>query len=245
MRKLLKILSLIILSACIGTPSDEQSSIAKFKKIEIQFEEISLSEGENKLFNIELSQNTVEDLVLEWKILGPNVNSRFQFTEGTVSIQKNTKSVPVQLKSLDDGVFNPNLEYEIVLENLSEVRQQIETSGRSFVLIDNDPKPEISFSSTSNDGLEHIGSVPVYISLDKASAKTLQVRYTVKDSSTASASDYVISGSFEVPAFSTSSFFNFSIVDDVILEAPETVLLEIEEVLYDDIQLFISPTDNV
>ena len=88
MRKLLKILSLIILSACIGTPSDEQSSIAKFKKIEIQFEEISLSEGENKLFNIELSQNTVEDLVLEWKILGPNVNSRFQFTEGTVSIQK-------------------------------------------------------------------------------------------------------------------------------------------------------------
>lgn len=230
---------LFLLSACFSGGGSGDQSTADIKKIDVSFDSISLSEGESKFIDLNLSTKTTENMNLKWTIEGEYAASRFVFTSGTVAVTKDTLSLPVQIQSQEDTDYNPNITYTITLESLSSTRQKLNLMTQSFMLVDNDPKPQLSFASAANAVIESAGTIPVYVNLTQALGKDATVLYKVSGTSTTDNSDVTLTGSFTYPKGVTSSFFNIDIIDDADVEGVENLILELDKITYDDIDLLL------
>ncbi|MEC9284259.1 MAG: Calx-beta domain-containing protein, partial [Bdellovibrionota bacterium] len=227
---------MILSLGCFSSPS-EQSGVAEFRKINIQFEDISLVEGENGLFYIQLDRASAEDLNVQWTIFGEDVDSRFKFTSGIAAILKNAKRIPVQITSLDDSIFNPNIIYKIKLELVTDARQEVVFKDTDFVLIDNDPRPVISFSNTSGTVSEGSGTISIDLETDRLAGKDLSVLLSMNASSVADDSDIELNYSLIIPAKQSSISLNAILVDDINVEGNEDFILEIIDSTYEAISI--------
>lgn len=238
----LMLMSLLALTSCFGGADQKVAGpIDANKKISISFEPIVIAEGETKAFQIQLDKATTEDLSLKWVITGADAASRFQFTEGLTSISTSNTSVVISLIVNEDAIYNPDLSYTIQLEEVMDHKQFFEFLPQSFVVADNDPKPEVSFATATSNALENSGAGTIMVNMDAAAGKSVTISYNIEGASTATeTTDYTHSGSFIIAAGSTSANLTYNLVDDADTEGNETVIFKINSVKYDAIDLLIA-----
>ncbi|NVK82760.1 MAG: T9SS type A sorting domain-containing protein, partial [Cytophagia bacterium] len=87
--------------------------------------------------------------------------------------------------------------------------------------------PTVAFASTSSSGSESVSSANLQVDLSSASSQTITVDYAVTGTATGNGTDYTLSnGTLTFTVSETSKNISIaSIVDDVILEADETVIV--------------------
>ena len=149
----------------------------------------------------------------------------YTFTGGTATIPANSSSVNISLNITEDLISEANETVIISLSGPTNANLGINASF-TYTIIDNDSAPVIQFLSAASNGIEGISPSVVYVSLSTPSGQTVTVNYA--DAGTGSATgggvDYSISGgTVTIPAGSTTGSFNIAIVDDALIEAPETI----------------------
>jgi hypothetical protein len=110
------------------------------------------------------------------------------------------------------------------------------TSDVNVNVIDPSSMPQVAFNAASSSGSESVTSVSIPVSLSFASAQTVTVNYAVSGgSATGGGTDYTLaSGTLSFAAGVTSKNISFSVVNDALDEANETIQITLS-----------SPTNSV
>lgn len=98
--------------------------------------------------------------------------------------------------------------------------------GQLVVLRPPPPAVRVGFASAASNGAESTTSVQVPVTLSTASAKPTQVDYAVTGGTATPGTDFVLApGTLTIPAGQTVANIAFTVVDDPLPEADETIVI--------------------
>lgn len=141
---------------------------------------------------------------------------------GSISIPAGSTTGTLTITPTDDLIFEGT--ETITLTTLTPTNAS-GTTTISISLIDDEPTPTVSFTTTSSAITEENTTDVITATLNYASATTVSVPFTVSGTATNGA-DYVLNaGTIVFPAGSTSQTLNTTIYEDTIDESTESVTI--------------------
>lgn len=147
-------------------------------------------------------------------------------TNGTISIPAGATSQQITFSVVDDALFENAETVSFMLA--SPVGAILGANASHVVTInDNDVAPIVRFATGSQTVQESIGTATIQVQLDKASAKTTTVAYSVAGTATNPGDHNLAAGTISLPAGVTSSNISIAIVSDAVSEANETVIVSL------------------
>lgn len=147
-----------------------------------------------------------------------------------LTIPAGATSANIVVTVVNDPLDEPN---ETVIVNLGTPTNATlgATTSTTLTIIDNDDPPTVRFSAATASVNEATTNVTVNVVLSAASGRTVTVPYTVNGGSTASSpSDYTLAAPNQVtiPAGQTMATITISVADDLVDEANETLVLDLD-----------------
>ena len=145
----------------------------------------------------------------------------FAATGNTVTPTTKTFTIPIT----DDSTFEGNENFTVSLSNVTGAAVLTDANA-TITITDNESTPTVDFNAATSSGSEGTASATVQLDLSTASSSAVTVSYTATGgTASGSGTDYTLgSGTFTIPAGSTSSTLSFAtIVDDSIAESGETI----------------------
>lgn len=147
-----------------------------------------------------------------------------------LTIPAGATSANIVVTVANDVLDEPN---ETVIVNLGTPTNATlgATTSTTLTITDNDDPPTVRFSAATASVNEATTDVTVNVLLSAASGHTVTVPYTINGSSTASSpSDYTMAAPNQVtiPAGQTMATITISVADDLVNEANETVILDLD-----------------
>lgn len=141
---------------------------------------------------------------------------------GSISIPAGSTAGTLTITPTDDAIFEGT--ETITLTTLTPTNAS-GTTAIAITLLDNEPTPTVSFTTTSAAITEANTTDIATATLDYASSGTVSIPFTVTATAT-NGSDYALNaGTIVFPAGSTSQTVNTTIYEDTIDESTETVTI--------------------
>ncbi len=150
----------------------------------------------------------------------------YTLASGTATIAINAQTTTISITINDDAIYEASETIIVSLTNPTNGNlSSTNPIDYTYTITDNDPPPVIQFSSTSSSGAESVASVNFPVTLSFASSFTTTVAYTITGTATGAGTDYTLaSGTLTIAAGVTSANITATIVDDAIVEFPETII---------------------
>jgi hypothetical protein len=126
---------------------------------------------------------------------------------------------------VDDNLYEPG---ESVVVTLGQPSNAIPGTPdqQTITILNNDPRPEVAFSSPTFTVKEDVESVTITVTLTGATALTATVDYAIEDGTATAGDDYVaVSSTLTFTPGITSLAYSISILDDIQPEPRETASL--------------------
>lgn len=190
-----------------------------------------IPEDANTQFVVKLSDAVIKDTRVDWAVFpdgGGDASSDFTAITGTSTIPKGEVSYAVTLPIMDDNLYEGNETFRWVFISYSE-HLTVDIEQYNFTIIDNEAVPTLSFVSTSSQFDEGDGNVNVEVSVNPASAFSIDLSYTVGGSALGGGGDYdnFIGGTLTVSPGNATASLSIDLVDDVLDEVDETIALNL------------------
>jgi hypothetical protein len=219
---------LLVLASCTkgnvvidGLDSESQDQLPI-----ITVDNVSASEGSSLTFTISLSKvNNDNAVTVDYATtaLTATPGTDFIATIGTATILAGSTSTTVSVSASVDGLDEVDETLQLSLSNAANAT--LASSFGTGTILDSNPAPTIGFASASQTVVENSGTFNVAVSLSALSGKNVSFDVDVSGSS-AAATDYAISSvSYSISAGSLTANVGVTIVNDAILEHPETIVL--------------------
>jgi gliding motility-associated-like protein len=91
-------------------------------------------------------------------------------------------------------------------------------------------RPEVNFTVASGSGLENVSSVTAQVSLNYPNTSDVSVDCTVTGGTATGGADYtLVPGPVTIPAGSMTAGFTINVVNDFLVEPPETIILTLSD----------------
>lgn len=149
----------------------------------------------------------------------------FDFADGTLNLAAGETQGVIAVTINDDAVIEGGETFEIDLSNPSAGLTLGTNSSFTYTIDDNDISTEVDFSVVSSSISEGSGSANITVKLNQIAASNVDVQYTVTGgTATGLGEDFTLAdGTATIIAGALSTNVQLQLVDDVILEAVETV----------------------
>lgn len=126
-----------------------------------------------------------------------------------------------QVRVLQDAIHDPQETVNLELFGLTV--GTLGSPATAVLTINDAVLPDVRFGGTNRNVVEHVGLVPLVVTLSRPSTLDVSVPYTVDlAGGTANALDYegLADGILVIPAGTTSASIDFTVIDDAIDESP-------------------------
>ena len=177
--------------------------------------------------NVELSSASGTQIEIDYVISGGTATSGgedYTITEGTLTFSAGITSQSFTV-SVENDTIDENSETIILsLQNPSNVSLGDNTT-HTMTITDNDLAPTIAFSDGASSGAESNTSVTLTVQLSTVSGLPITVDYgATGGTATGGGTDYTLTGgTLSIPAGSSSTTFDLTVINDALDENTETV----------------------
>jgi len=148
------------------------------------------------------------------------------YTKGdTITIAAGNTFAQVALTAIDDTLDEKD---ESIIIDIDTVTHGVEVTPQqvSASIADDDVTPIVNFSTASQSVAESVGTVTLTISLNQASGLDVSVPFTVSGTATSGGPDHNLANDeIVIPADQTTATIIFTVQDDTLNEANETVIV--------------------
>lgn len=152
----------------------------------------------------------------------------YQALSGTVTILAGQPSALIDVEVLSDSLVEGDETIQLTLtevnNSLSRISSVPEEQTAQMLITDND-EGLISVSATTAAAAEPTTPGVFTIQLDNPTQAPLEVTYQITGTASAGVDYTMLTGSATIPAMESSIELNVSVIDDELLENPETVIL--------------------
>lgn len=225
-------LSSVSCSKVINQFTDISSSAETFKVSLDTTEKIELTEGSSVVLVLYMSKGRNKDSKINYRLRPKSAHERQEFKNVVKStwISKGAMSTQLVVSSIDDNVYEGDVEYTLVADS-DDTGIDTHSLSLDVLIKDNDQPPVISFTTASQNVLESSGLGYATLQLSNPSAFPITVNYTVGDSGTTNGSDYTAaSGAVTFAALETSKNIEFTITQDTTPEASEAFTISLDTI---------------
>ncbi len=146
-------------------------------------------------------------------------------TSGTLTFNPGETSQTISVPIAGDTTDEPDETFTLALNNPTNAVLGTPSTATATI-VDDDPAPDVAFSSGSVSANENAGSAAVTVVLSAVSGRTVTVAYATGGGTATAGSDYTATnGSLTFNPGETSKTLSISISEDALDEADETILL--------------------
>ena len=220
----------------VGSPDTHTLTIAASDPPTASFARASQSAGEDSGTSdvtVSLSPAPLADLTLAYTVGGTaTAGSDYTALSGTVTAPAGATAATIPVTLIDDNVQEGSK--TVVLELAAGSDYQVGSPDTHVLtVLDDETPPTVSFeplegrivSARTSWVREGSGTHHLKVTLDKAPASALAVKYTVSGSAAAGADYVALSGTVTVPAGATTATIPVTIIDDDEREHAEEIAL--------------------
>ena len=220
----------------VGAPASGTVAIADDDTPAASFARASQSAGEGSGTSdvtVDLSPAPLADLTLAYTVGGTaTAGSDYTALSGTVTAPAGATAATIPVTLIDDNVQEGSK--TVVLELAAGSDYQVGSPDTHVLtVLDDETPPTVSFeplegrivSARTSWVREGSGTHHLKVTLDKAPASALAVKYTVSGSAAAGADYVALSGTVTVPAGATTATIPVTIIDDDEREHAEEIAL--------------------
>ncbi len=175
-------------------------------------------------FTVRLTAISGLPVTVPYTVTGTSTSADHNLVSGSVSIPAGTLNVTTSFSIVND-TLSENDETVIITMGTPTNANLGATSVHTITILDNDALPVVSFTSSSQNVNENVGTVTVNVSLNTASGLNVTIPYTISGTATNPSDHNLTGGTFFIPAGSTTTSVTFNVVNDALYELSETVVL--------------------
>lgn len=177
---ILKILSSS--NAVIGAISEQTLTVLDDDPLpKLTVADVIATEGDNLVFTFKLDRPSGVDAQFTFKTNEDSADATdFEMTLKTISIPAGTTVVSVAISTFTDDLYEQTEKFSVVVLNVKEV--SLGTNQASGYILDNDPKPLVSFDVASKNVVS-VGDAAIQIVLNKPSGTATYVTLNVAGNS--------------------------------------------------------------
>ena len=184
-------------------------------------------------FTVSLSKASATDTVVAYSIAGSATSGDdYETLAGSVTIAAGETSAVIDVSVLDDNVVEETETVIVTLgqiTGLPEITLDVANDDAEITISDND-SATISVAVDTGGSETGPGSVVFIVSMSQPNASNVEVTYTLGGTAT-SGDDYTAPATtVMLPAGTTSTTISIPVVDDSLLEGPETLTIELTEI---------------
>ena len=186
--------------------------------------------GSDGQFTITLSAAADQATVVDYSVTGTaNGGDDFVTLSGTVTIAAGETTATIDVDVIDDAVLENNETVVVTLDSVSgDSEMSIDTANNAaLVNIGDDDSATVSVSANASTAGEPSNNGQFTISLSQASDANTDITYMVTGTAGAGADYNTLTGTVTILAGETSATIDVTVIDDNILEDPETVVVTI------------------
>ena len=190
----------------------------------------------NGQFTVTLSASSATNTVIAYSIGGTATNgSDYGALSGSVTILAGATSATINVATIDDALVEPGETVLLTLTSItsgdSDIRIRSDANAATVNLADDDTA-QVSVAATT--AAAEPGTNGVFtVSMTKASSTNTVIGYTIGGTAASGADFTALSGSVTILAGNTSATVTVPVIDDLIVEANETVVLTLATVAGD------------
>lgn len=175
---------------------------------------------------VSLSAVSIKQTQVNYAVTGTATGSGTDYTlaAGTLTIAAGQTSANIALTVVNDTT--DELDETVIVTLSGPVDASLSAASvHTYTIQDND-NPTIHFTSATGNGGENVTPVSIGVTLSAAPVEQVQVPYTLSGTATGSGTDYTLAaGTLTVPAGQTTANLSLVIVEDVLVDAVETVIV--------------------
>lgn len=182
------------------------------------------------------TQNTSDTLSIEYITVNGSATegSDYTTTSGTVTFAAGETTRTISVPIINDSLYEPSESFTVTLSNPSN--GSITQSVATVNIVDNDPKPIISFNPTNYTVAENNGYVTLIINRTQNTSGPLTVNYTTLNGTATEGSDYTnTSGSIVFADGEITKTISVPILDNNIYELNKSFTVKLTSVSVGDI----------
>lgn len=174
---------------------------------------------------------TVDYVVTGGTATGGGVD--YTLAAGTLTIPSGSTSENITFTVVDDNIHELDETFTVTLSNPTNCNLDVAlpASGTGFIshtytILDDEPTPEIQFTSSGSSGSESVSPITINIELSAESEANISVDFTLSGTATGGGVDYFLeNGTITIPAGDLTASLSLIIIDDIIEELSETVII--------------------
>ena len=152
----------------------------------------------------------------------------YTLAAGTLNFAIGESTRDIVLGVANDSLPEPDEEITVILRNSNGAQLGTNTTF-TYTIIDDDATaavPTIGFASAASTQLETAGSIAIPVSLSVPSASAVNVDYAITAGTATGGSDFTLAaGTLTIPPGETIGTISVALLDDALVESPETVLV--------------------
>lgn len=220
--------SIVLTESINRNPQDQKLRLSTIS------EQIHITESEKVTILVLSDKPATKDVDIFWEIEGGD--SDFLSTTEKSLLEKGKSSFSFKIETKDDNVYHGIRHYNLkIFGGESDVEDKVLLD---IVVEDDDPQYILTFENSTIEVSEGDGTIYVPLSINNSLSQDLSVEYLVAGSATEGL-DYSVTGSglVVIPAGQTTASVEIHLVDDQVLEGPESILLTIYQTSHPDIEI--------
>ena len=175
--------------------------------------------------SLQLNTSSSSDIVVPLTVSGTATNpDDHNMTNRSVTITAGQTSGSTSFAVVDDDKYEAD-ETVIVTVGSPTGAATAAPSQHTVTIFNNDTQPEANWSVSAQSVGEGAGTATVTVQLNRATGSTVSIPYTVSGSAANPADHNAAAGVLEIAAGSLSADITVTLIDDALVEGPETILL--------------------
>lgn len=218
-------------SATLTIADDDPAPTAQFSATTAVVSE----EAGSLLMTVALDKSSANVLSIDYETTDNGTaesGADFGAVNGTLTFNPGETSKDIEIVIFSNGSAEPSETIELKLSNPQNVQLGAPDTA-VITILDDDIVPKVEMTTNSLQLDEGVGNVEVLVTLEDASANTIEVTYAVNGGTATAGQDYdALAGTLLFAPGEISKSIMLTILDDAITEADETVQLSITNATY-------------
>ncbi|KAF0204274.1 MAG: hypothetical protein FD170_592 [Bacteroidetes bacterium] len=196
----------------------------------------------NGQYTVSMGLTSSTNTVISYTISGDAVaGSDYTSLSGTVTILAGETSAIISVPVIDDDILEDDETVTITLSSVTSGNSGITIGAPSIatVTITDDDVATVSITANDPAAAEPANNGQFTVTITKVADVPTIISYTISGTATPGADYTTLTGTVTIPAGSLTATIDVSVIDDLILESPETVIVTLASITSGDPQISI------
>ncbi|MEI7898281.1 MAG: Calx-beta domain-containing protein, partial [bacterium] len=199
----------------------------------------------NGQFTVSMPLVSSTSTVILYSVSGTaTAGSDYTALSGTVTIPAGSTSATISVPVINDNIVESTETVIVTLTSISSGDPQISIGAPNIATVNiaDDDAATVSITATVAAAGEPSTNGQFTVTMTKASDVPTVISYTVGGTATAGTDYTALSGTLTIAALSTTATIDVPVIDDLVLEATETVIVTLGTITSGDPQVTLSAT---